>query len=104
MEDDARSSGSSSPDSIGSVETSISSHFGGSSYPISSHFGGSSYPFKVIYLWVFAVQARRTAPAAHLVVTAVSRSPPTECFALFQRCGVQKWRPQHLRRKAMAEE
>ncbi|KAG8376312.1 hypothetical protein BUALT_Bualt09G0050200 [Buddleja alternifolia] len=33
MEDDARSSGSSSPDSIGSVETSISSHFGGSSYP-----------------------------------------------------------------------
>ncbi|XP_050227678.1 uncharacterized protein LOC126677210 [Mercurialis annua] len=32
-EDDARSSGSSSPDSIGSVETSISSHFGGTSYP-----------------------------------------------------------------------
>ncbi|KAI3447278.1 hypothetical protein Pfo_003943 [Paulownia fortunei] len=30
---DARSSGSSSPDSIGSVETSISSHFGGMSYP-----------------------------------------------------------------------
>lgn len=32
-EDDARSSGSSSPDSIGSVETSISSHFGGMNYP-----------------------------------------------------------------------
>ncbi|XP_065880986.1 uncharacterized protein [Euphorbia lathyris] len=32
-EEDARSSGSSSPDSIGSVETSISSHFGGMSYP-----------------------------------------------------------------------
>ncbi|RAL48180.1 hypothetical protein DM860_005604 [Cuscuta australis] len=31
-EDDVRSSGSSSPDSVGSVETSISSHFGGS-YP-----------------------------------------------------------------------
>ncbi|KAH6798551.1 SH3 domain-containing protein [Perilla frutescens var. frutescens] len=30
---DARSSGSSSPDSIGSVETSISSHFGGMNYP-----------------------------------------------------------------------
>lgn len=28
-----RSSGSSSPDSIGSVETSISSHFGGMNYP-----------------------------------------------------------------------
>ncbi|KAL3535010.1 hypothetical protein ACH5RR_003471 [Cinchona calisaya] len=33
MEEDARSSGSSSPDSIGSVETSISSHFGGMNYP-----------------------------------------------------------------------
>ncbi|GAB2250787.1 hypothetical protein Droror1_Dr00017037 [Drosera rotundifolia] len=32
-EDDARSSGSSSPDSLGSVETSISSHFGGLNYP-----------------------------------------------------------------------
>uniref|UniRef100_A0A2P2LHX4 Uncharacterized protein n=1 Tax=Rhizophora mucronata TaxID=61149 RepID=A0A2P2LHX4_RHIMU len=32
-EEDARSSGTSSPDSIGSVETSISSHFGGMSYP-----------------------------------------------------------------------
>ncbi|OAY70125.1 hypothetical protein ACMD2_14288 [Ananas comosus] len=32
-EDDARSSGSSSPGSVGSVETSISSHFGGMSYP-----------------------------------------------------------------------
>ncbi|CAL0312561.1 unnamed protein product [Lupinus luteus] len=32
-EDDARSMGSSSPDSTGSVETSISSHFGGMSYP-----------------------------------------------------------------------
>ncbi|CAK9165949.1 unnamed protein product [Ilex paraguariensis] len=32
-EDDARSSGTSSPDSIGSVETSISSHFGGMNYP-----------------------------------------------------------------------
>ncbi|KAJ8753244.1 hypothetical protein K2173_017858 [Erythroxylum novogranatense] len=32
-EEDARSSGSSSPDSIGSVETSISSHFGGINYP-----------------------------------------------------------------------
>nr|GMD88616.1 TSET complex member tstB [Ipomoea batatas] len=32
-EDDVRSSGSSSPDSIGSVETSISSHFGGMNYP-----------------------------------------------------------------------
>ncbi|CAN1293518.1 TSET complex member tstB [Linum perenne] len=32
-EEDARSSGSSSPDSIGSVETSISSHFGGMNYP-----------------------------------------------------------------------
>lgn len=32
-EDDARSSGSSSPDSVGSVETSISSHFGGMNYP-----------------------------------------------------------------------
>jgi len=33
QEYDARSSGSSSPDSIGSVETSISSHFGGMNYP-----------------------------------------------------------------------
>ncbi|KAL2533342.1 SH3 domain-containing protein [Abeliophyllum distichum] len=33
MEEDGRSSGSSSPDSLGSVETSISSHFGGMSYP-----------------------------------------------------------------------
>ncbi|KAH9805492.1 SH3 domain-containing protein [Citrus sinensis] len=32
-EDDARSYGSSSPDSTGSVETSISSHFGGMNYP-----------------------------------------------------------------------
>ncbi|GMJ13209.1 TPLATE-associated SH3 domain containing protein [Hibiscus trionum] len=32
-EDDVRSSGSSSPESIGSVETSISSHFGGMNYP-----------------------------------------------------------------------
>ncbi|XVE60921.1 hypothetical protein DITRI_Ditri05aG0165200 [Diplodiscus trichospermus] len=32
-EDDVRSSGSSSPESTGSVETSISSHFGGVSYP-----------------------------------------------------------------------
>ncbi|XP_048329676.2 uncharacterized protein LOC107417568 [Ziziphus jujuba] len=32
-EDDARSSGSSSPESAGSVETSISSHFGGMNYP-----------------------------------------------------------------------
>lgn len=32
-EDDARSSGSSSPGSVGSVETSISSHFGGMNYP-----------------------------------------------------------------------
>ncbi|GMG99264.1 hypothetical protein Nepgr_001104 [Nepenthes gracilis] len=32
-EDDVRSSGSSSPESTGSVETSISSHFGGMSYP-----------------------------------------------------------------------
>lgn len=33
QEDDARSSGTSSPESTGSVETSISSHFGGMSYP-----------------------------------------------------------------------
>ncbi|XP_020538742.1 uncharacterized protein LOC105643703 isoform X2 [Jatropha curcas] len=33
LEEDARSSGSSSPDSTGSVETSISSHFGGMNYP-----------------------------------------------------------------------
>lgn len=32
-EDDARSSGASSPESTGSVETSISSHFGGMNYP-----------------------------------------------------------------------
>ncbi|KAF6137352.1 hypothetical protein GIB67_036389 [Kingdonia uniflora] len=32
-EDDARSSGTSSPESAGSVETSISSHFGGMNYP-----------------------------------------------------------------------
>ncbi|KAG2668107.1 hypothetical protein I3760_15G144300 [Carya illinoinensis] len=32
-EDDARSSGTSSPESTGSVESSISSHFGGMSYP-----------------------------------------------------------------------
>ncbi|KAB2623214.1 hypothetical protein D8674_025396 [Pyrus ussuriensis x Pyrus communis] len=32
-EDDARSSGTSSPESTGSVETSISSHFGGMNYP-----------------------------------------------------------------------
>ncbi|CAA7389853.1 unnamed protein product [Spirodela intermedia] len=32
-EDDGRSSGTSSPESTGSVETSISSHFGGMSYP-----------------------------------------------------------------------
>ncbi|KAJ8564573.1 hypothetical protein K7X08_001033 [Anisodus acutangulus] len=32
-EDDGRSSGSSSPESVGSVETSISSHFGGMNYP-----------------------------------------------------------------------
>lgn len=33
QEDDGRSSGSSSPDSAGSVGTSISSHFGGMNYP-----------------------------------------------------------------------
>lgn len=33
LQEDVRSSGSSSPDSIGSVETSISSHFGGMNYP-----------------------------------------------------------------------
>ena len=33
QEYDARSSGSSSPESVGSVETSISSHFGGMNYP-----------------------------------------------------------------------
>ncbi|KAF9624221.1 hypothetical protein IFM89_008159 [Coptis chinensis] len=33
QKDDARSSGTSSPESTGSVETSISSHFGGKSYP-----------------------------------------------------------------------
>ncbi|CAA2959373.1 Methylesterase 1 [Olea europaea subsp. europaea] len=33
MEEEGRSSGSSSPDSLGSVETSISSHFGGMNYP-----------------------------------------------------------------------
>ncbi|KVH98642.1 Armadillo-type fold [Cynara cardunculus var. scolymus] len=33
QDDDGRSSGSSSPDSVGSVETSISSHFGGMTYP-----------------------------------------------------------------------
>ncbi|GJU93816.1 SH3 domain-containing protein [Tanacetum coccineum] len=33
LDDDGRSSGSSSPDSVGSVETSISSHFGGMNYP-----------------------------------------------------------------------
>lgn len=33
QEDDAKSLGSSSPDSTGSVETSISSHFGGMNYP-----------------------------------------------------------------------
>lgn len=33
QEDDVRSSGSSSPESTGSVETSISSHFGGMNYP-----------------------------------------------------------------------
>lgn len=33
QEDDARSSGTSSPESTGSVETSISSHFGGMNYP-----------------------------------------------------------------------
>ncbi|XP_072974813.1 uncharacterized protein [Typha angustifolia] len=32
-EDDAKSSGTSSPESTGSIETSISSHFGGMSYP-----------------------------------------------------------------------
>ncbi|PON88480.1 ATPase, V1 complex, subunit H [Trema orientale] len=32
-EDDARSNGTSSPDSTGSIESSISSHFGGMSYP-----------------------------------------------------------------------
>ncbi|KAF9663029.1 hypothetical protein SADUNF_Sadunf18G0115700 [Salix dunnii] len=57
LEEDVRSSGSSSPDSIGSVETSISSHFGGMNYPslfssrptsygasqISERSGGSRY-------------------------------------------------------------
>ena len=33
QEDDGRSSGTSSPESAGSVETSISSHFGGMNYP-----------------------------------------------------------------------
>ena len=33
QEDDGRSSGGSSPESTGSVETSISSHFGGMNYP-----------------------------------------------------------------------
>lgn len=45
-EDDGRSSGSSSPESTGSVETSISSHFGGMNYPSlfssrPSAYGGS---------------------------------------------------------------
>ncbi|KAK8501226.1 hypothetical protein V6N13_026927 [Hibiscus sabdariffa] len=48
-EDDVRSSGSSSPESTGSVETSISSHFGGMNYPslFSSRpttYGGASQP------------------------------------------------------------
>jgi hypothetical protein len=33
QDDDGRSSGGSSPESTGSVETSISSHFGGMNYP-----------------------------------------------------------------------
>ncbi|WCJ34671.1 SH3 domain-containing protein [Euphorbia peplus] len=57
-EGDARSSGSSSPDSIGSVETSISSHFGGMNYPslfsskpsnYKEKSGGSRYGGSSIY-------------------------------------------------------
>ncbi|KAK8485040.1 hypothetical protein V6N11_031063 [Hibiscus sabdariffa] len=49
QEDDVRSSGSSSPESTGSVETSISSRFGGNNYPslFSSRpttYGGASQP------------------------------------------------------------
>ncbi|WVZ22953.1 hypothetical protein V8G54_001497 [Vigna mungo] len=43
-EDDAKSLGSSSPDSTGSVETSISSHFGGMSYPSLFSSRPSGYP------------------------------------------------------------
>ncbi|KAL6977920.1 hypothetical protein U1Q18_026706 [Sarracenia purpurea var. burkii] len=42
-EDDARSSGSSSPGSAGSIETSISSHFGGMNYPSLFSSKPSSY-------------------------------------------------------------
>ncbi|GLT80318.1 hypothetical protein SLA2020_517640 [Shorea laevis] len=42
-EDDVRSSGSSSPESTGSVETSISSHFGGMNYPSLFSSKPSSY-------------------------------------------------------------
>jgi len=42
QEDDAGSSGASSPESTGSIESSISSHFGGMNYPslFSSHPSG----------------------------------------------------------------
>ncbi|XP_052198815.1 uncharacterized protein LOC127805978 [Diospyros lotus] len=43
MEEDERSSGSSSPGSVGSVETSISSHFGGMNYPSLFSSKPSSY-------------------------------------------------------------
>lgn len=55
-EDDARSSGASSPESTGSVETSISSHFGGTSYP--SLFSSRPSGYGV------SQQSERTAPAA----------------------------------------
>ncbi|KAL5991582.1 hypothetical protein ACLOJK_012491 [Asimina triloba] len=57
-EDDARSSGTSSPESTGSVETSISSHFGGMSYPslFSSRptgYGSSKQSFFISCVYLF---------------------------------------------------
>jgi len=55
QEEDARS-GSSSPDSAGSVESSISSHFGGMNYP--SLF--SSKPSSQAMVGYTQIQLRRT--------------------------------------------
>lgn len=55
QEDDARSSGTSSPESTGSVETSISSHFGGMSYPslFSSRPSGYGIPQHSVHAFKF---------------------------------------------------
>ncbi|MQL81581.1 hypothetical protein Taro_014041 [Colocasia esculenta] len=75
-EDDARSSGASSPESTGSVETSISSHFGGMNYPSlfssrPSGYGVSQQP--VLH------------SKPHEICSCVREEPPSYATSVMQR-------------------